>query len=283
MVSLTFITFFIFISAAVVLYLGMNYLFVAGNKYEQRFTQTAQTNLSEIFIFIDPKKLFALNIAAIFASFCIFYITTGMAMLAVIAAVFIGMMPRYIWALLKSRRNNRFLVELPDALTSISSMMKAGTNLSVALEVVVAESKGPIAQEFGLFLKELRVGVDYDIALDNLMARMPLPELELVVAGMKISREIGGSLADILHRLADTLRRKLEMDGKIKALTAQGKAQGWVMSCLPILLAFVLYHMEPEAMQHLFTNPIGWVVCVVFVIMLYLGYFFIKKIVTIDV
>lgn len=277
------ISLFIFFAIALFVYLGLHYLFVAGNKYEQRFTQTASENLSEIFVFIDPKKLFVMNLAAIFFSFCIFYILTGMAVLALVAAAFIGMMPRYVWALLKNRRNNRFLIELPDALTSISSMMRAGTNLSVALEVVVAESKGPIAQEFGLFLKELRIGVDYDVALDNLMIRMPIQELELVVAGMKISREIGGSLADILYRLADTLRRKIEMDGKIKALTAQGKAQGWVMSCLPVLLGVVLYHMEPEAMQHLFTNPIGWAVCVVFVVMLYLGYFFIKKIVSIDV
>lgn len=272
-----------FASGFILLYLAFNYLFVAGSKYEKKFTETADQSLSEIFIFIDPKKLFVINLCAICVCFCVIYILTGVAILALIAAAILGMTPRHLWAFMRNRRNNRFLIELPDALTSISSMMKAGTNLNVALEVVVAETKGPIAQEFGLFLKELRMGVDYNLALDNLIKRMPLQELELVVAGMKISREIGGSLADVLYRLADTLRRKMEMDGKIRALTAQGKAQGWVMSLLPIFLAVVLYHMEPEAMSHLFTNPIGWVVCVVFFVFLYLGYFFIKKIVSIDI
>ena len=272
-----------FLAGFIFIYLAFSYLFIAGSKYERRFTETANQTLTEIFIFIDPKKLFVINLGAIFFCFCIIYILTGFIVLALISAVVLGMTPRHLWSFMRNRRNNRFLLELPDALTSIASMMKAGTNLNVALEVVVAETKGPIAQEFGLFLKELRVGVDYNIALDNLIRRVPLQELELVVAGMKISREIGGSLADVLYRLADTLRRKIEMDGKIRALTAQGKAQGWVMSLLPIFLALVLNHMEPEAMAHLFTDPIGWVVCVIFVIFLYLGYFFIKKIVSIDV
>ena len=272
-----------FVAGFIILYLAFNYLFSAGDSYERKFTETANQSLSEIFIFIDPKKLFIINLSAIFVCFCVIYIVTGTAILALIGSIILGMTPKHLWVFMRNRRNDRFLVELPDALTSISSMMKAGTNLNVALEVVVAETKGPIAQEFGLFLKELRMGVDYSLALDNLMKRMPLQELELVVAGMKISREIGGSLAEVLHRLADTLRRKIEMDGKIRALTAQGKAQGWVMSLLPVFLAFILYHMEPEAMSQLFTNPIGWVVCVVFVIFLYIGYFFIKKIVTIDI
>lgn len=274
---------FVFLVAAFVFYLLFSYLFKAANKYENKFTSVAGQSLAEIFIFIDPKKLFALNLLIIFVAFCITYIASGVLWLAAAVAVVVSLSPRKLLAYVKNRRENRFLLDLPDALMSISSMMKAGTNLSVALEVVVAETKGPITQEFGLFLKELRMGVDYNQALDNLAKRMPLQELSLVIAGMKINREIGGSLAEVLSRLADTLRRKIEMDGKIKSLTAQGKAQGWVMSLLPVFLTVVLYQMEPEAMGRLFTDPIGWVVCFLFCLFLYLGYFFIKKIVSIDV
>lgn len=283
MVSINFIVFLIFVSAMIGFYIGFEYLFKAGNKYEKKFTTVAESRLADVFIFIDPKKLFVFNLLVITIIFVLLFTMTKLLVMAIVAAIFVGMMPKYVWSYLKSKRNNRFLMELPDALLSISSMMKAGTNLSVALETVVAETKGPIAQEFGLFLKELRIGVDYNIALDNLKNRMPLQDVELVVAGMKISREIGGSLADVLFRLADTLRRKFEMEGKIKALTAQGKAQGWVMSCLPVLLGVILYYMEPAAMGKLFTHPIGWVVCVVFAILLYAGYYFIKKIISIDV
>ncbi|MBF0257102.1 MAG: secretion system protein F, partial [Gammaproteobacteria bacterium] len=83
--------------------------------------------------------------------------------------------------------------------------------------------------------------------------------------------------------LADTLRRKATMEGKIQALTAQGTMQGYVMTGLPILLGVLLYFLEPEAMTKLFTTPMGWAACTVIVVMELLGYMFIRKVTTIDV
>jgi tight adherence protein B len=147
----------------------------------------------------------------------------------------------------------------------------------------VAETRGPISQEWGLFLREVRVGVSYEDALASLLGRVPSEELRLVVAGMRISREIGGNLAETLERLADTLRRKLEMEGKIRALTAQGRMQGMVMTLLPIFLGGVLYYMEPTHMGRMFTEVFGWITVSVVIIVLSVGYFFIRKIVNIDV
>src|SRR5690606_9441511 len=192
-------------------------------------------------------------------------------------------LPRLAMNFLRKRRQATFLSDLPDGLLGVSNMMKAGSNLTMSLEVMVAESAGPLSQEFGLFLRELRMGVAFERALDNLYVRMRVAELQIVVAGMKISRDVGGSLADVLARLSDTIRRRLEMEGKIKSLTAQGKMQGVVMSCLPIHIGYLLYHIEPAAMGRLFTDHAGWGVCTVIVIGEYIGYRFIKKIVTIDV
>jgi tight adherence protein B len=116
-----------------------------------------------------------------------------------------------------------------------------------------------------------------------MLARIPELDFKLVVSGMQISKEIGGNLAETLERLADTLRRKLEMEGKIDALTGQGKMQGIVMTALPLFIGFILYHMEPVHMMRLFTEPMGWAVCAITAIMLYVGYTFIRKIVNIDV
>lgn len=272
-----------FVSSLILVSIGFSQLLVAGNKYQELFTQSANTNLTEMFIFIDPKKIYVLNLLVLVAAFLLVWLMSKSWPIALIASLFLGASPKFFWRILKEKRSDRFLSDLPDALTSMSTMMRAGANMNMALETVVAETPGPISQEFGLFLRELRIGIDYNEALDNLQERMPLPELELVIAGMKISREIGGSLADVLYRLADTLRRKLEMEGKIKALTAQGKAQGYVMTGLPIFLALVLMKLEPEAMGRLFTEVIGWVTCAIFCVFLIVGYKFIKKIVNIDV
>jgi tight adherence protein B len=252
-------------------------------KYRETFTEVAEANMSDMFIFIEPQKLLVLNILLVFVTFFVILLFTGYWLLALIGGIIVGLSPKFLWEYLRNRRNDRFLMDLPDALTSMHSMMKAGTNLNVAIETVVAETKGPIGQEFGLFLSEVRMGVEFGPALDNFLKRMPLQELELVIAGMKINREIGGSLADVLYRLANTLRKKLEMEGKIKALTAQGKYQGYVMTSLPVMVAFALFQIEPVAMSYLFIHPIGWIVCTVFVVCQIIGYYFIRKIVNIDV
>jgi tight adherence protein B len=155
--------------------------------------------------------------------------------------------------------------------------------LNVALESMVSESQPPLAQEFELMLREQRLGVDLDTALQNMERRMPLQDFIMVVAGMRISREVGGNLADTLEGIADTLRRKLTMEGKIQALTAQGRMQGIVMTCLPLFLMFILKYMEPVAMAPLFNTWYGWLTLAFIIVMEFVGYFFISKIVNIDV
>jgi len=252
-------------------------------EYGERTSTLTTSSLTDMFIFIESKHVIYVMAGVWACSFMLVWMFTGKPILALIISSGTAYLPKFALNFLRNRRQARFLSDLPDALLGVSNMMKAGSNLTMALEVMVEESTGPIAQEFGLFLRELRIGVAFEEALDNLYGRMPVAELQLVVAGMKISREVGGSLADVLARLADTIRRRLEMEGKIKSLTAQGKMQGVVMSCLPIFVGYLLYHIEPVAMGHLFTDYTGWGVCAVVIVGEYIGYRFIKKIVTIDV
>jgi tight adherence protein B len=165
----------------------------------------------------------------------------------------------------------------------VSGAMRAGASLTVAMEGMVKEQRPPLSQEFELMLREQRLGVDFDTALKNMEARLPLPDFVMVVSGMRISREVGGNLADILETLADTLRRKHQMEGKIEALTAQGKMQGIVMTGLPLFLMLILTQMEPEAMAPLYHTWYGWVTLAVVGVLLAIGYLAIRKITTIDV
>ena len=165
----------------------------------------------------------------------------------------------------------------------VSGGMRAGASLSVALESMVKEQQAPLAQEFDLMLREQRLGVDFDTALSNMEKRMPLADFILLVAAMRITREVGGNFAEILESLAHTLRRKHDMEGKIKALTAQGKLQGIVMALLPAFLCLILTYMEPEAMAPLYSTWMGYGVLTFTTIMLFIGHLLISKIVSIDV
>jgi tight adherence protein B len=148
---------------------------------------------------------------------------------------------------------------------------------------VVHETPAPISQEFDLLMREIRLGIDLDIAMRNVERRIPIPDFLMMTAAVTIAREVGGNLAEALESVARTLREKLTMEGKIKALTSQGRMQGIVMTCLPLFLMLVLRFMEPKAMAPLFTEPVGWATLAVIGVMELLGYFSISKITNIDV
>jgi len=245
--------------------------------------QEASTTLKDMFIFIDPMRMFYYNAAALFVAPTLIWFLTQNPLFAGGAAVAIVILPRIMIGIMSKRRLRTFEHQLPDALLMVAGSLRAGAGLTVAMESMVAESRPPVSQEFDLMLREQRVGVDFDTALRNMEKRVPIQDFVMVVAGLRISREVGGNIADILESLADTLRRKHTMEGKIDSLTAQGRMQGIVMTCLPLFLILVLSKMEPEAMAPLFHTLLGWAVLAVIGVMEIIGYVFIRKIVNIDV
>ena len=277
------IAFFAAVSSGLITWMGVRVFVHAGQQYQERFTSHAKVKLADLYLIIEPERLFAMNLVFIVASFILIFLTFNSVILSLIVSTIIGFLPKAVFNWLTKRRQVQFVNQLPDMLQTTSTAMRAGASLNHALESVVLEESGPISQEFDLFLRELRVGVDFNDALDNIYLRIPLIDFKLVVSGMQISREIGGNLADTLERLAITLRRKIEMEGKIDALTAQGRAQGIVMTCLPLVLGYILYLMEPEQMSLLWTEWYGWLVMAVVAFMEVAGYLVIRKIVNIDV
>ncbi|WP_394391503.1 type II secretion system F family protein [Shewanella woodyi] len=254
-----------------------------AQKYQETFTSSAKTNLFDMFLFIEPKQLFMLNMITLFSVPFIVRIFLGSWVLGIIISIVLAFIPRFAYKFLHKRRRRKFVHQLPDALNMIASSMQSGANVSTAIEFMSEEMQAPIKQEFQLFQREQRLGVEFNTALDNMYKRIPEDEFQLVTAGMQISREVGGNLAEVLFRLSSTLRRKIEMEGKIDALTSQGKMQGVVMTMLPLFIGFVLYHMEPKSMGRILTEPMGWALMALIFIMLTSGYLSIRKIVAIDV
>jgi tight adherence protein B len=270
-------------AATVMFMLGMLLLRTVLSQQQIKFDKTAKTDLAAMLIFIDPQVLFRYSVGALVVIPLLLFLVLENPLLAVGSGVAVAFMPGYLVRRLKTSRIELFEKQMPDALLMVSGGMRAGASLSVALESMVKEQKPPLAQEFDLMLREQRLGLDFETALSNMEKRMPLPDFILLVAAMKITKEVGGNFAEILESLSHTLRRKHEMEGKIKALTAQGKLQGIVMALLPIFLLAILTWMEPEAMSPLYNTLYGWAVLVVVGIMITIGYLGIQKIVNIDV
>lgn len=258
-------------------------IWVFWEEYKRTFNETARTNMEDMFMFVDAKKLFSFYVGGIFAIPLIVLLITREWILVLPGLIAAVVLPWLIYQTIRTRRLKKFEKQLPDAFIMLSGSLQAGASLSSALEGLVQEQPAPLSQEFELLVRQQRMGVDLDMALTNMEQRLPIPDFIVAISSIKISREVGGNLVEVMDTMAKTLRKKADMEGKIESLTAQGKLQGIVMTMLPLLLGAVLMKIEPVAMGKMFTTPVGWGVLSVIIVMELLGYMTIRKITSIDV
>ncbi|MBP6018824.1 MAG: type II secretion system F family protein [Burkholderiaceae bacterium] len=270
---------FVFLSC----WLLQRYLGKAYVRYQQAFTQAATSHLGEFFLFLDPAQLWVANVLAGVTIVVLTWLFSGVVWLAMTAGVLALIMPQYTVSRYRRRRLQRFDEQLPDLLLALAGAMRSGSGMQAALRHIVAQSPAPLSQEFGLMLREQRMGVAADQALATLYQRMPTEGTGLVVSALTIAAQSGGGLAETLERIASTLQARLHLLGRIHALTSQGRMQAWVMSALPFVLALVLHYLDPLAMQALWQTPVGWVVIVVVLGLELTGVYFIRRIVNIQV
>jgi len=251
--------------------------------WRTRFTRETGFHLRELFLFVDPTHLYALNLALTLLVTGGIWLAVGSFTLALIVAVLLAVSPGVIFRWLRARRIERIESQLPDALQMLAGTARAGLSLPAAIRQVTTELSPPLSQEFMLLQHEQRVGVSMDDALENLSFRVPAQPIKLMVSAMRIASETGGGLAETLERTATTLRSQHAMELKIRALTAQGKLQAWVVGLLPVFLLWVLTRMEPDAMALLWTTRIGWGVLAAVIVMEIIGVLLIRRIVSIDI
>jgi tight adherence protein B len=252
-------------------------------KYREAFTTDANVRMRELFLFADPQRLYALHLAFVLLVLLLAWVISGAWPIVVMCLIGAVVLPQFVLRRLRQRRLDTIESQLPDAMLIMGGAMRAGMSMTAAVQQLVQEGRPPITQEFSLVLREQRLGVSIDQALINMDARVPLQSMTLAIAAMRIATETGGGLAEALERAATTLRAKLAMEGKIRALTSQGKLQAWVVGLLPIVLLFVLMRMEPVYMPKIFTTHIGWATLAVVALLEFFGIWLIRKIVAIDV
>ena len=255
----------------------------ALRRYREVYTQEAGLRLSEVFLFIDPAQLWAGAVACAALAAALVFSIVGSGVAAALGAALASRAPRAVVDALRRRRARRFEQQLPMALLMLASALRAGVALATGLRHVVEQSSAPLAQEFGLMLREQRMGVPWDSALENLQGRMPADSTALVVAAMRIAAQTGGNLAEALESIAHTLRARLQLQAKLLALTSQGRLQAWIVGALPLFLLAVLNRLEPEIMGLLWTTPMGWAVLAVVAVLEIAGVLLIRRIIRIDI
>ncbi len=183
------------------------------------------------------------------------------------------------------RRRDRRLIKIeeqfPDALDSFARALRAGHPFSAGLQLLAQEASEPLAAELRKMAAEVRLGRSWDVALDNMARRLPLPEMSLFAAAIQMHGRTGGKLGEVLGNLAETMRESVSLRGEVRSLAAQGRLSGAVLTVLPIVIAIMLTLVNPSYLGTLFAHPMGRHLVAGAIGCMILAHFIIRKIVDI--
>jgi tight adherence protein B len=270
------------VSVFIIVFEGTGFLEYSADVYMDRVASQVK-ELDELYVKMEPQKLFYLNITSCFVVFVLIFIVTGNAIAGLVVSPS-GLFLSKLWINLMRKRRLRLINEqFIDAIGIISNALKSGLSLQQAIARVAGQYPVPLSQELSMVGKEIALGVPLEQALVNLGERVDSEDLNLFVTATNVVKDAGGNLSEMFDSIADTLRERNTIQGKIKALTAQGRMQGIVIGLMPIALGFILYKLDPNLIMPLFNDPIGWAILFIIAVFEAMGAFFIAKIIRIDV
>jgi tight adherence protein B len=174
-----------------------------------------------------------------------------------LAAVGAGWLPYGYMRFKRARRLARFSAQFPEALDSLARAMKAGYPLASAMELLAMEQPEPLAAEMRRTRDQWKLGTSWEDSLDALADRIPVAEVRMFAAAVKLQNRVGGKLNDVLTRMAETMREGSALEGEIRSITAHGRMTGGVLTALPIGICVVMFTVNPEYMASLFQQPVG--------------------------
>lgn len=212
-----------------------------------------------------------------------FFGSGGNLILALSASVLLGLIPFVIIRVRIQRRTKAFNDQLCDALVLIANSLRTGYSFIQAFDMVAREMQPPISTEFSRTMNEMNLGTTAEDALGKMGERINSKDMDLVITAVLIQRQVGGNLAEIIDKLAHTIRERVRIRGEIRTLTAHGRISGLVISLLPIALGVIIYAFNSEYISLLFTHPVGLKVLVVAGVSQIIGILVIRRIISIEV
>ena len=205
-----------------------------------------------------------------------------------VAALVLGLLiglagPWLFLSLARSRRESRFLSQLPDTLQLLAGSLAAGYSLPQAMDSVVRESEPPISLEFNRALIEARLGVPPEDALDGIAKRTDSTDFSWIVMAIRIQRDVGGNLAELLSSVAGTLRERERLRRQVNALSAEGRLSGLILGALPLVFGLYLMLTKPDYIAPLFDTKIGLFLLGLGIVLLVVGGFWMAKVIKVKV
>lgn len=209
---------------------------------------------------------------------------SGFRIIPALVGVVLGVVLPFLYVSIKeSRRQAAFQSSLADTLQLMAGSLSAGYSVLQALDTVARESDGPMAQELDRALIQARVGVPIEDALEAVAERMKSVDFAWVVMTIRVQREIGGNLAEVLTNVAETLRQRDRIRRQVKVLSAEGRLSAWILGGLPVVFALYLMVARPDYIGVLFTTQAGLAMLLVALVLFAFGVLWMTRIVKVEV
>ncbi|MFN8390291.1 MAG: type II secretion system F family protein [Bdellovibrionota bacterium] len=243
---------------------------------------SGDSSLAELYISLSPEMFFMLRLVAFALAFLF-----GTLIFFPVIGVFFGIAGFFVPAImlrqLRAKRVKKIELQLIEALELLGSSLKSGLTLPQATELLIREFPPPISQEFALVMAETRLGVDFTDALENMAKRLGSTIVEILATGVAITKRCGGDLSVIFSNIAQTIRERATIEGKLEAVTAQGRFQGLILGMMPFALVIILYFIDRQHVLTLFGYKLGIWAFTLVCIMVIMAQLWIRKLMQIDV
>lgn len=211
------------------------------------------------------------------------WLMSSLAIVALAAAAFGATLPYLYVKRRKATRLDKFEEHLPEAIDLLGRAIRAGHAFSTGLGMVAEESPEPVAEEFRRVFEEQRFGLSMEDSMLALADRIDLLDVRIFVTALLIQREVGGNLAEILDKIAHTIRERFTIQRQVRVYTAQGRFTGYLLAVLPIGVGTLIGIINHEYMSVLFTEPTGRMMIAVALLLQVVGFFAIRRIIDIDI
>jgi tight adherence protein B len=185
------------------------------------------------------------------------YESSGRPFFALLSALLV---PYLFWRHLQGRiqaRNRKFINDFPDVLDMIVRSVRSGFPLNTALKMVAENMEPPVSTEFRQVIDEIALGRSTDDALMRLTHRIDEQDVKFFIVVLRVQQETGGNLAEVVSNLSNVIRKRKQLRLKIRAMTSEGRATGWILGAIPVLVFLALYFIAPGHLEPMLNTSTG--------------------------
>ena len=237
----------------------------------------------QLLIDIQPRMVVVANLIGVFIVGAFAYVAAESAIVGFFFAGLTLFVPLLLVRHLVAKRRQKLETQLVDGLTTLASGVRAGLTLTQSMEMLVKNATGPIQEEFSQLLREYQMGVDLNQAMRNASNRIESPLYRLTFTAIEMHRLRGGNAGESLDRIAESVREIQRLEGKLDALTAQGRAQASMMAGMVFVFIIIYYMIAPETVSLLFTDAWGRLILLVVAVLVVIGFLWIRRIMEVDI